>query len=63
MAAKKTKGEHGWLYLYRIVYRDPDPGCPDFAIAFWAYNKEHAHELFWNDVSDEDWQIVSVKRA
>lgn len=45
---------------YRIVYKDLDPGCPDFRMVIRAYNEEHAIEKFYAD--GDDWVILSIER-
>lgn len=54
-------GKHGTLRLYRIVYRDEDPACPDFTSLVWRYNEEHARESFVESIDGDSWQIVRVE--
>jgi ribosomal protein L20A (L18A) len=44
---------------YKIVYKDQDPGCPDFSLIVRAYSEEHAIDKFYAD--DDDWQILSIR--
>lgn len=51
---------HGVQYRYRITYRDPSPGAPDFTWTSWAYDQDAAVERFRED--GDDWHIVKVER-
>jgi hypothetical protein len=55
-------GMYGTLYLYRIVYRDLDPGCPDFTTRRWAYCEEDAIDAFNDGPDAEGWLFVSITR-
>jgi hypothetical protein len=58
---------------YLIRYRDTDPACPIFGMKVWAYDEDHAEEIFWESepagpmvtLSDDrsDWFIVSIQEV
>lgn len=59
------QGEHGTLYLHRIVYRDKcmdgDDGWRGETRLF-AYDKEHAIDRFWSTAIDDGFEPVAVSR-
>jgi len=61
MIYQTRKAKHGTQYRYRITYTDAgDTGCPDFTVAYWAYDREDAEEQFSED--GDDWKILKVER-
>ena len=67
MARYRTKvGKYGTLYRYRIGFRDPDPTCEVFYVRYWAYDRDHAIERFYEGPEGDAWseaEIVSVERV
>lgn len=55
-------GEHGRLYLYRVVYRD-ESGYPEFSYRTWAYSLEHVRLKFEDEDDSEGWELVSAQRV
>jgi hypothetical protein len=47
--------------LYRIEYRDPDPGCPIFTTFVYGHDQDDAIERFLDD--GDEWLVLSCKEA
>ena len=58
--AYRTKaGEHGTLYLWRIPWRDRDPGNVPGSVSAWAYDSEHAIEEAIGNLDGNGWEYES----
>jgi len=58
---RTKQGEHGTLYLFRVIYCDTADQDNDGESLLWAYDKEHAEERFY-DTPDDGWRILSITR-
>ena len=58
------QGEHGTLYLHRIVYRNAGQDDHErFTTRLYGYDKEHAIDRFYETATDEGFTPVSISRA
>ena len=49
------------MRIYRITYRDEDPGCPLFTMRIRAADPAHAEERFFDAPDAEGWVIVKIE--
>jgi hypothetical protein len=49
---------------FRVRYRCVlEPDEPAFSTVLYAYDREHAEDLFFDDTNDNDWTIVSIRKV
>ena len=48
--------------LFRIHYKDRDPGSPIFTVIKRACDEEHALDKF-TDPDDLDWEVLKIERV
>lgn len=62
MNAPSKPGAHGTLFRFEIAYCDDGDRHNGGTVRCWAYDAEHAEDVFYESPDADGWEVLSVRR-